>query len=342
MQATGTRRQSIGTAVVLGGGVMGLTTAIRLAESGINVRVVARDYLRGTTSWIATAIWHVFWVGLDERVERWSAESLDELLRLSSSPESGISRVRGIECVRTTSPEADLVHGGASGFWRDVVPYYLHLSREEVIARLPDDYPIETISGGYIIEVPIADMSVYLPYLLGRLEALGVNPETAEVHDIDDLRARFPADIYVNCTGLGSREFANDTELQGVKGQIVRVSKGDISEYIADDFSPRGMTYILPRTGDVILGGSAEESVEDNQVDLDFSEEIINRCSQLMPAVAGSAVLEHLAGVRPFRKSVRLERDPLHEDLVHNYGHGGSGVSLSWGCADEVVRIASE
>jgi D-amino-acid oxidase len=43
---------------------------------------------------------------------------------------------------------------------------------------------------------------------------------------------------------------------------------------------------------------------------------------------------------RPQRSEIRLEhveRDGRH--VVHNYGHSGAGVSLSWGCADRVLEI---
>jgi glycine/D-amino acid oxidase-like deaminating enzyme len=45
-----------------------------------------------------------------------------------------------------------------------------------------------------------------------------------------------------------------------------------------------------------------------------------------------------VAGLRPYRKkSYRLEREVLGDKLViHNYGHGGGGISLSWGCAAKV------
>ena len=47
-------------------------------------------------------------------------------------------------------------------------------------------------------------------------------------------------------------------------------------------------------------------------------------------------MLGHAVGVRPARPAVRLERAG---DVVHCYGHGGAGVTLSWGCADEVIRL---
>jgi glycine/D-amino acid oxidase-like deaminating enzyme len=51
-----------------------------------------------------------------------------------------------------------------------------------------------------------------------------------------------------------------------------------------------------------------------------------------------------VAGIRPYRRhSFRLEREriPSHPNkfLVHNYGHGGAGISLSWGVAMKVRDI---
>lgn len=51
----------------------------------------------------------------------------------------------------------------------------------------------------------------------------------------------------------------------------------------------------------------------------------------------------HLVGVRPHRMGgVRLELDanPLNgKRVVHNYGHGGGGITLSWGSAARVVSL---
>jgi D-amino-acid oxidase len=45
--------------------------------------------------------------------------------------------------------------------------------------------------------------------------------------------------------------------------------------------------------------------------------------------------------VRPTRDQVRVEADQLQDGtaLLHNYGHGGAGVTLSWGCAHEIRRL---
>ena len=55
-------------------------------------------------------------------------------------------------------------------------------------------------------------------------------------------------------------------------------------------------------------------------------------------------MLEHRVGLRPGRPEIRLERETLPDGVpcVHNYGHGGSGVTLSWGCAEETLRLVRQ
>jgi glycine/D-amino acid oxidase-like deaminating enzyme len=51
-----------------------------------------------------------------------------------------------------------------------------------------------------------------------------------------------------------------------------------------------------------------------------------------------------IAGVRPYRNgSYRLEADTSSSKfIVHNYGHGGAGITLSWGCAAKVAEIVQQ
>jgi D-amino-acid oxidase len=64
--------------------------------------------------------------------------------------------------------------------------------------------------------------------------------------------------------------------------------------------------------------------------------DIVRRATALVPEVAQARILRHRVGLRPARPEVRLERDG---DVIHCYGHGGAGVTLSWGCADEVLGL---
>jgi D-amino-acid oxidase len=68
--------------------------------------------------------------------------------------------------------------------------------------------------------------------------------------------------------------------------------------------------------------------------------EMYRACLELLPGLRGAEIdaAEPLrVGLMQFRSgSVRLEREP-GTHIVHNYGHGGSGVTLSWGCALEVA-----
>ena len=73
-----------------------------------------------------------------------------------------------------------------------------------------------------------------------------------------------------------------------------------------------------------------------------MSSGILERCAALEPRLADARVIDEQVGLRPVRPSVRLEAEELHgARCVHNYGHGRSGVSLSWGCAREVMRLLS-
>ena len=110
-------------------------------------------------------------------------------------------------------------------------------------------------------------------------------------------------------------------------------------------FLPRilfGVTYIVPRSEDCVLGGTAEEGRWDTEPAPETAASILRRCAALEPRLGEAEVLEHRVGLRPGRPQVRLELQELPDGtpLVHNYGHGGSGVTISWGCAGEAAGLA--
>ncbi len=312
---------------VLGAGVVGLTTAIYLAREGHDVELTADLMGVDTTSRIAAAVWHLFLVEPDPRLDQWSRETVSVLAGLTAREESGVIMRRGVEYLRRPGVERKVPD------WAPLVPHFRWLDGGQ-------ELPVGVLSA-YEVEVPLADMSLYLPYLKARAEAEVPRIRPARYGDL--VEAAEGVDLLVNCTGFAARELAQDPRVYPTWGQVVYVEKPiGLDYYIGDDDHPEGMTYILPRVNDVVLGGAAIDGREGSEVDEAMTQDIINRCVALEPRLAGARVIKVAAGVRPCRRGgIRLELVSGKErvPVVHNYGHGGSGFSLSWGCAAEVGRL---
>jgi len=89
-----------------------------------------------------------------------------------------------------------------------------------------------------------------------------------------------------------------------------------------------------------VLGGTAQEGDENAAVEPATAAAIRARCEAAVPALRGARVLREAVGLRPARPAVRLETEARADGtIVHCYGHGGAGVTLAWGCADEVTAL---
>lgn len=303
--------------VVVGAGVIGLSCAHRLVEAGHRVEVWARDAPLATVSAVAAAHWYPYRAYPADAVARWSRTTFEVLTGLADKPDTGVGMWAGRELSR------DRLSGPS---WADAVPGTRRLTPDE----LPPGYV-----DGLRTTVPSIRMPDYLSWLLAGLTAAGVPMRTRRLTDLD--AAREHADLVVNATGLGARELVGDRELTPVRGQVVRVHCPAVREWTLDEGHPDGPVYVIPRGPDVICGGTADEGAEETTPDPDTAAAILARCRAVVPELAGAQVLGHAVGLRPVRSSVRLERV---DDVVHCYGHGGSGVTVSWGCADDVTRLA--
>jgi D-amino-acid oxidase len=303
--------------LVIGAGVAGLSSALRLIEAGHAVEIVAREPPPQTTSAVAAAIWYPYRAEPADRVRDWAGVTLEEFVRLSADPSTGIVLRDGLELFRDAVDDPP---------WASVVPGF----RRAVSGELPPGY-----TAGYAMRLPVIDMSVYLRWLEGRVLASGAGITQRTIRSFADLSP--DADVVVNCTGLGARDLCHDRELFGVRGQVIVVEAPEVSEFRIDDAT---VTYIIPRLHDVVLGGTAEDHVYDTGIDTATAASIRTHCERLNPRLCHAPWRAHKVGIRPCRASVRLERERLDGmSVVHNYGHGGAGVTLSWGCADEVVSL---
>lgn len=93
-----------------------------------------------------------------------------------------------------------------------------------------------------------------------------------------------------------------------------------------------------------MLGGTHQENDFSRKVSFKDTDFIMTGCEKLIPSLRTSRVADFWVGLRPGRTSVRLEKDTFETsgrkvNIIHNYGHGGSGLTLSWGCATDVLNL---
>lgn len=312
------------TVIVVGGGIVGLTSAVVLAERGRRVRVWSREPAVRTTSSVAGALFWPYRIEPAELVGPWSLRSLREYVALARDPAAtGVRVVAGLM--------TDTVLAGL-GSWAGELPELREARAEELPAGCA-----QALRG----RLPLIDMPAHLRYLEGRLRAAGGRVERRTVDGFEEAAAEAP--VVLNCSGLGARELVPDDAVYPVRGQLVVVENPGVDEwFVSAGGSAAGTTYMFPQPYGLVLGGTADEHVWDPLPDPGTAAAIVERCAALRPELRDARVLAHRVGLRPARPRVRIEavRLPGGARLVHNYGHGGAGVTVAWGCAEEAARLA--
>jgi D-amino-acid oxidase len=308
--------------LVLGGGVSGLSCAVALLEAGHDVALWARQLPPHTTSNVAAAFWYPYRADPPDRVLGWARTSHARFVALAERGEAGVARRPAVELVEPDAPWP---------WWADAVPSLRRAAADE----LPPG-----ARGGLAFDGIVVDMRRYLDWLRARVLALGGAIEQRAVDTLEEALA--VRRIVVNCTGLAARELCDDRQLFPIRGQLVRVRDPGLAAVILDERTSGEITYVVPRGDDVVLGGTSEVGDDDLAIRPDAADSILARCRALVPGLASADVVAHVVGLRPGRATVRLEPQRLQGGLVvHDYGHGGAGVTLSWGCAAEVVSLVA-
>lgn len=184
-------------------------------------------------------------------------------------------------------------------------------------------------------------MSIYLDYLVRRLAAAGGLIEQTEVGSLLELAEQTP--LLVNCAGLGARELVPDPSVRAVRGQQVIVDNPGLEEFLIEaPFGPATTAY-WPYPDHVVLGSTRVADDERQAPEPEMAAEILRRCIEVQPRLQHARVRGHQVGLRPDRPTVRLDVERIGgARCVHNYGHGGSGVTLSWGCAREAAVLLTD
>jgi len=345
--------------VVIGAGVIGLSTAIKIQELGYRVTILA-EYIPGDPKSIRyTSCWagaHHVSPTHNAFIKDISMKTFDIMWEMSepSHPASGcFMRIEQTEYYEEER-EANALN---------VMPDFRVLDKSELVPG--------TV-GGEAFKTLTIDIPTYLQWLMAKFLGNGGQLKRVQVQHIVQAAAGSharEADAVVICTGLGSRFLGGveDIGMYPIRGQTVLINApwikfGKTRSNLADDW-----TYIIPRrSGEVILGGTKLDNEWHPTPLPQITREIIARCLELCPElvppnnrIEGKSpsveditpiIIEEGCGLRPARKGgLRIESDTLKLEgtglksrevpIVYNYGHAGFGYQSSWGSAIYAAQL---
>lgn len=321
---------------IIGCGVVGLSTGILLSRKGYKVNIYARALPPNVVSNAACAIWLPFFASdvdevmpnYEQAMEQWCADSWKSFAGLVGD-EYGVRWVTNHEMFLNEEPPPPYLLKTVSGF---EATYDFDLPKPFIYR-----WSIRT----FVIETP-----TYMMKLVQDFQKGGGRIILREFHSLSDLGALSEKVIF-NCTGLGSRELFSDKSVYGVKGQLL------LHDPVAIDFALGGGEFcLIPRSDTLILGAIFQEQFDSEEPTEENTELLWNVlsgwCSGRHSVIdfpqntlSRDKIRSTIAGIRPYRsKGIRVELERLgNKYVIHDYGHGGSGIALSWGCAMHAVRL---
>ncbi|KAJ0175306.1 hypothetical protein K1T71_009447 [Dendrolimus kikuchii] len=314
---------------IIGAGINGLSCALRIKKkySNFEVVVISDKFSPDTTGDGSGGLWYPYLVGStpEQKIAKWGCETYRFLhqLWLEGGHDVCLMPVYVLSGSQT----------GPRPIWADNVFGYKELEEEE-LKYLSQLYSASYVSG-HKLTTFVSTAPSLLSYLQKSFVSLNGVMKKSKISSLrDPLLEEY--DVIINCTGIGARFLVPDDNVFPIRGQIVKVNAPWIRETILDDQG----NYIIPNAKSCILGGTHQENDWNTNEDPKDTEFILNRCRQMIPALEHADIIEHWTGLRPGRNEVRLESEVIDGKVyIHNYGHGGSGLTLFWGCASDVLEL---
>lgn len=304
--------------LVVGGGVVGLTTAHVLLERGHEVRVAAKEWSPAITSGAAAAFWYPYAVA-HAQAAAWAARANERYRALARAPATGVSLVEARFLHRKPTPVTEWARAQA-GF------------RELDARELPAGYAC-----GHATEVPLVETPRYMAWLRDEVARRGAKLETRAFASLAE--ASREARVVVNATGVGARDLAGDASVVPIRGDVVKLPPGLVDHVALDEDDDADLAYVVPRADGTIVGGTHLKGDWGTDVREDVWRGVLARGLRLAPLPDGP-ILDVRVGLRPWRPTVRVEAERVAgANIVHHYGHGGAGFTLSWGSAEAAAGL---
>ena len=310
---------------VIGAGALGLSAAIELLDRKHSVTILARDVSPKTTSDVAAAFWFPFHVLPANRALCWGRDTFRRLEAFCGDERAGVWMTPLELCFEVRQED----------------PWWLEAAGkcERDIATIYGDEHYDR----FRFTVPLIDTSIHMPYLVDEFRKRGGELECRELKSLTEIPSRF--DAAVCCPGVWAAHLLDDAKSHPVRGQVIRIERPPgLPMQVFACLGEQQVSYVVVRSNDCILGGTAQAGDWNLEPVEETAATILRRTAGFRPAVENPKILNHLVGLRPGRDEVRLEREKLTDGrpVVYNYGHGGAGYTLNWGCATEVAELLEE
>jgi D-amino-acid oxidase len=306
---------------IVGAGISGLSSAYLLSKKNYDITIFAKSFPPNITSNRAAAFWFPYHIRNDKRGINWAKKSYAFYEKLAEDASTGISIKSLIKVLREGVEEEEPI-------WIDFVP-------EGACKIIPKNNLQPGIEKAYDVSVPLIETQIFLPYLQQLLTNKNVAFKEQFINDLNEL---YSFDIIINCSALGARELCNDKTIIPVRGQVALIETDTSRPIYLDNEMP---LYIVPRKDAMIIGGTYEENIFEETTEPRTIEHILNTAYSVFPELRQQKVIGSWAGLRPYRSKVRVEHE-TGTNIIHNYGHGGSGFTLAFGCAEEVIHLVEK
>ncbi|RXG61606.1 D-aspartate oxidase [Armadillidium vulgare] len=226
-----------------------------------------------------------------------------------------------------------------NSYLEDLLDDYHFLTEEEVKERFGKDSKLFAATYTTLL----VECRKYLPHLMKRFVSRGGSIVKRSLKSFEELAEDF--DLVFNCSGLGAENLCEDHSMIPVRGQVYKVYAPWIKEALYLDSD----TYIIPGVdGAVTLGGTRQFESTREEIDKHDSAGIWERCTQVENSLKDAKILREWVGFRPYRPYVRVEKEIMKFPngksikIVHNYGHGGYGVTSAPGTSLHAVTLGLE
>jgi D-amino-acid oxidase len=306
---------------IIGAGISGMATAYMLLRKQYNITIFSKAFSPHLTSNKAAAFWFPYHIRNDKRGIHWCNTSYDHYSGFATNPKTGVSMHQLIKVVANGINEEEPV-------WKDFMP-------DGSYKMVDTDKLQPGFSKAYDVQVPLIETQIFLPYLQQLLIQNGVAFIEKGIKYFEDLSWDY--DLVINCAALGARELCNDESIFPVRGQVGLLKPKEGLPIYLDNEKPM---YIVPRKDAIIIGGTYEEHIDTETTEPETIKRLIQNACEQFPALRSLPIIGSWAGLRPYRHDIRVEHEQ-NTNIIHNYGHGGSGFTLAFGCANSVKEMTN-